>query len=249
MPFASIEEAIADIALGRFVVVVDDADRENEGDCIVAAEKVTPEALNFLEKNARGMVCVPMSSETLDRLQIGLMVDRNTDRYRTAFTVTVDAREGTSTGISVADQAITIKTLVSPQSRPEDLLRPGHVQPIRALDGGVLRRAGHTEASVDLARLAGLAPAGILCEIKRDDGNMARLPELETFSAAHNLKLVSIADLIRYRRRTEKLIKRVAEFRLPTTYGEFRGYAYESNVDPNPYVALVMGDIEPETPT
>ena len=249
MPFASIEEALQDIALGRFVVVVDDEDRENEGDCIMAAEKITPEALNFLEKNARGMVCVPMASEMLEKLQIALMVDRNTDRYRTAFTVTVDAREGTTTGISVADQAVTIRALVEPATRPEDLLRPGHVQPIRALDGGVLRRTGHTEASVDLARLAGLAPAGVLCEIKRDDGNMARLPDLEEFSASHGLKLISIADLIRYRRRTEKLIHRVAEFRLPTAYGEFKGVAYESSVDPNPYVALVMGEIDPERPT
>ncbi|MDQ2731969.1 MAG: bifunctional 3,4-dihydroxy-2-butanone-4-phosphate synthase/GTP cyclohydrolase II [Armatimonadota bacterium] len=249
MPFASIEEAVADIALGKFVVVVDDAERENEGDCIMAAQKVTPAALNFLERHARGMVCVPMAPELLDRLAIPLMVERNTDRYRTAFTITVDARMGTTTGISVEDQAVTISKLVAPESRPEDLLRPGHVQPILAMNGGVLKRAGHTEASVDLARMAGLSPAGILCEIKNDDGSMARGPDLERFCAEHDLKFINIADLIRYRRRSEKLVKREAVFRLPTSYGEFRGYAYESSVDPNPYVALVMGEIDPDVPT
>ncbi|HET6385524.1 MAG TPA: bifunctional 3,4-dihydroxy-2-butanone-4-phosphate synthase/GTP cyclohydrolase II [Armatimonadota bacterium] len=248
MPFAAIEEAVEEIAAGNIVIVVDDADRENEGDCVMAAEKVTPAALNFLEKHARGMVCVPMSSEILDRLQIPLMVERNTDRYRTAFTITVDARDRTTTGISVHDQAITILTLVSPRSRPDDLLRPGHVQPIRALNGGVLRRAGHTEATVDLSHLAGLSSAGILCEIKNEDGSMARLPDLEHFAQTHHMKIVSIADLIRYRRRTEKLVQRVAEFRLPTTYGEFHGYAYHSSVDSNPYIALVMGPLDPAAP-
>ena len=249
MPFIAIEEALEEIASGRFVVVVDDADRENEGDCVMAAERVTPKDLNFLELNARGMVCMPMDPEILDRLQVPLMVERNTDRFRTAFTVTVDARDNTSTGISVADQAATIRAMVSPLSRPEDLLRPGHVQPIRAMAGGVLRRAGHTEASTDLARLAGCAPAGILCEIKNRDGSMARLPQLVEFCQEHSLKLISIADLIRYRRRTEKLITIVAEFRLPTNYGQFQGYVYESSVDPNPYVALVMGEVSAQKPT
>ena len=249
MPFASIDEALIDIRAGKFVVVVDDEDRENEGDCVMAADRTTPQALNFLERYARGMVCVPLTPEILDHLQIPLMVERNTDRYRTAFTVTVDAREKTTTGISVQDQAATIGILVSPNSRADDLLRPGHVQPIRAMPGGVLRRTGHTEASVDLARLAGRSPAGILCEIKNEDGSMARLPQLVEFCASHGLRMISIADLIRYRRRTEKLIRCAAVFRLPTQYGEFRGYAYESSVDPNPYLALVMGDIDPERPT
>jgi 3,4-dihydroxy 2-butanone 4-phosphate synthase/GTP cyclohydrolase II len=195
------------------------------------------------------MVCVPLAPQILDRLQIPLMVERNTDRYRTAFAVTVDGRRNTTTGISVQDQAETIRTLVSPASRPEDLLRPGHVQPIRAVNGGVLRRAGHTEAAVDMARLAGLAPAGILCEIKREDGSMARLPDLELFCERHGFVLISIADLIRYRRRTEKVVRCEAVFRLPTRYGEFRGYAYESSVDPTPYIALVLGEIDPEMPT
>jgi 3,4-dihydroxy 2-butanone 4-phosphate synthase/GTP cyclohydrolase II len=246
MAFASVEDAVADVAAGRMVVVVDDEDRENEGDLVMAASAVTVEALNFMETHARGWICVPMTAERLRQLDLPLMVDRNTARLQTAFTVTVDARHGTTTGISCRDQVVTIKTLIDPAARPSDLLRPGHVRPLRAAPGGVLVRAGHTEATVDLARLAGRGEAGILCEIKREDGEMARLPELLEFAAKHGLRVLTIADLIRYRRRTEQLIERVATTRLPTRYGEFQAHAYRSAVDTKPYLALVMGEIAPE---
>lgn len=246
MAFATVEEALEAMAAGRMVVVVDDEDRENEGDLIMAAGKVTPEAINFMETHARGWVCVPLTAERLQQLDLPLMVDRNTARLQTAFTVTVDARHDTTTGISCRDQAVTIQALVDPESRPSDLLRPGHVRPLRAAPGGVLVRAGHTEASVDLARLAGFEPAAILCEIKREDGEMARLPELREFAARHGFPILTIADLIRHRRRTEKIIERVATTRLPTRFGEFLAHAYRSRVDTKPYLALVMGQIDPE---
>jgi 3,4-dihydroxy 2-butanone 4-phosphate synthase/GTP cyclohydrolase II len=246
MPFCNVEDAVADIREGRMIVVVDDENRENEGDLVMAAEKVTPEALNFMETHARGWICVPLTPERLEQLDLPLMVTRNTTRLGTAFTVTVDARDGTTTGISVADQAVTIRALVDPATRPGDLLRPGHVRPLRYHPGGVLRRAGHTEATVDLANLAGLTPGGILCEIKNADGSMARLPDLMEFAARHALRILTIADLIKYRRRTEKLVCRAASVNLPTAYGLFTAHAYESSVDPRAYLALVMGEIHPE---
>lgn len=241
--FSSIEDAIADIREGRFVIVVDDEDRENEGDLVMAAERVSPAAINFMETHARGWICVPMVGERLDALQLPLMVQDNTERHRTAFTVTVDAREGTTTGISAHDQAVTIRNLVDPVSGPRDFARPGHVRPLRARPGGVLSRAGHTEAAVDLARLAGLRPAGVICEIKNSDGSMARLPQLAEFAKKHGLRIATIADLISYRRRTEKLVRLEAKVRLPTPWGEFTAYGYECDLDHKPYVALVMGDI------
>jgi 3,4-dihydroxy 2-butanone 4-phosphate synthase / GTP cyclohydrolase II len=228
------------------LIVVDDENRENEGDLVMAAEKVTPEALNFMETHARGWICVPLEPERLEQLDLPLMVSRNTTRHGTAFTVTVDARHGTTTGISVQDQCRTIEALVDPATRPVDLLRPGHVRPLRYQPGGVLKRAGHTEATVDLPRLAGLMPAGILCEIKNADGSMARLPELMEFAARHAMRILTIADLIKYRRRTEKLVQRAVTVRLPTPYGEFLAHAYESSVDPRAYLALVMGEIQPD---
>jgi 3,4-dihydroxy 2-butanone 4-phosphate synthase/GTP cyclohydrolase II len=246
MAFSSVEDAVQDIREGRMLIVVDDENRENEGDLIMAAEKVTPEALNFMETHARGWICVPMTPERLEHLDLPLMVSRNTGRLGTAFTVTVDARHGTTTGISVQDQVQTIRTLIDPAARPADLLRPGHVRPLRYQPGGVLKRAGHTEATVDLARLAGLEPAGILCEIKNPDGSMARLPELMEFAARHGLRILTIADLIQHRRRTEKLVQRAATVQMPTPYGLFTAHAYESFVDPRAYLALVMGEIHPE---
>jgi 3,4-dihydroxy 2-butanone 4-phosphate synthase/GTP cyclohydrolase II len=246
MPFCTVEDALTDIREGRMLVVVDDEDRENEGDLIMAAEKVTPEALNFMETHARGWICVPMTPERLEQLDLPLMVSRTTARLGTAFTVTVDARHGTTTGISVADQVQTIRVMLDPATRPTDLLRPGHVRPLRYQPGGVLKRAGHTEATVDLAQMAGLTPAGILCEIKNPDGSMARLPELMEFAARHGLRILTIAELIKYRRRTEKLVSRAVSVRLPTPYGEFAAHAYESSVDPRAYLALVMGEISPD---
>jgi len=243
MPFATIEEALAEIRAGNFVIVVDDEDRENEGDLIMAAEFITPAAVNFLETHARGMLCVPMERERLHQLEIPLMVSDNTERYRTAFTVTVDAKGVTTTGISAADQAATIRKLADPKSHAEDFVRPGHVQPLMAEPGGVLHRSGHTEAAIDLARLAGLRPAATICEVKNPDGSMARLAELERFGADHGFKLITIADLIQYRRRTEKLVRRVATTTLPTPFGAFTAHAYESLVDTNPYLALTLGDV------
>ena len=243
MPFASIEEALAEMRAGNFVIVVDDEDRENEGDLVMAGEFVTAAAVNFVETHARGMLCVPMEQEQLRALEIPLMVAHNAERYCTAFTVTVDAKGVTSTGISAADQAATIRKLADPKARAEDLVRPGHVQPLMAEPGGVLHRSGHTEAAIDLARLAGLKPIATICEIKNLDGSMARLPELERFAADHGFKLATIADLIRYRRRTEKLVRRVATTTLPTPFGDFTAHAYESLVDTNPYLALTLGDV------
>jgi 3,4-dihydroxy 2-butanone 4-phosphate synthase/GTP cyclohydrolase II len=241
--FATIPEAIDDIARGRIVIVVDDADRENEGDLIVAAEKVTPETIAFMVRYTSGVICMPVLGERLDELRIPLMVAANTDHQGTAFTVSVDARRGVTTGISAADRAMTIRTVIDPGTQPEDVLRPGHIFPLRYREGGVLRRAGHTEAAVDLARLAGLYPAGVLCETVNDDGTMARLPDLARFAKEHDLRLISIADLIEYRRRREVLVERVATATIPTSWGEFRTYAYESVVDGRTHVALVLGEI------
>lgn len=249
MTLANISEIIKDVKAGKFIILVDDEDRENEGDMIIAAEKITPEAINFMAKNARGLICMPIIEKRLNELNIPMMVGENTARHGTAFTVSVDAKiRGVTTGISAHDRAETIKAIIDPATKPQDLGRPGHIFPIRAREGGVLVRAGHTEATVDLARLAGLYPAGVLCEIMNEDGTMARLPQLEILVAKFNLKIASIADLIEYRRRHEKLVQRVAETVLPTKYGEFKTIAYKSEVDPDEHVALVMGDISGESP-
>ena len=248
MGIASIAEAIEDIRAGRFVIIVDDEDRENEGDLAMAAEKVTAEAINFMAKHARGLICLPIIGTRLDELRIPLMVQDNTSRHCTAFTVSIEAKHRVSTGISAADRAETIKAVLDPSTKPEDLVRPGHTFPLLAREGGVLGRAGHTEAIVDLARLAGLYPAGIVCEIMNDDGSMARLPELEVMSDRFGIKIVTIADLIAYRRRHEKLVHRVAEAKLPSKYGEFTAIAYRSDIDPDEHLALVMGDLSVEEP-
>ncbi|MBM2825925.1 MAG: 3,4-dihydroxy-2-butanone 4-phosphate synthase [Dehalococcoidales bacterium] len=242
MGLASIEEAIKDIKAG------DDEDRENEGDLIIAAEKITPEAINFMATHGRGLICVPLTGKRLDELHIPMMVTDNTSKYTTAFTVSVEARYGTSTGISAADRARTVQVMLDPKTKPEDLLMPGHMFPLRARDGGVLVRTGQTEAAVDLARLAGLYPAGVLCEIMNEDGTMARMPQLEIIAEKLGLKIISVADLITYRRRHEKLVHRVAEAKLPTTYGEFTAMAYKSDIDADEHVALVMGDISTSEP-
>ena len=243
MGFDSIDRAVAEVAAGRPVLVVDDADRENEGDLVFAAELATPELLAFMIRYTSGVICVPMEGAALDRLQIPLMAPHNTERMRTAFTVSVDAREGVSTGISAADRARTIRLLAEPDTSAHDLTMPGHVFPLRYAEGGVLRRAGHTEASVDLARLAGLRPAAVICEVVNDDGTMKRLPDLVPFAAEHGLALVSIADLIAYRRRFETQVEKVAEARIPTRYGVFRGVGYRSTLDGREHVALVAGEI------
>ncbi len=248
MSLSSIAEAIEDIKAGKFVIVVDDEDRENEGDLVLAADKVTTEAINFMARHARGLICVPLTGKRLDELRIPMMVSENTSKFSTAFTVSVEAKYGVSTGISAADRAQTIKTLVDPLSKPEDIVRPGHIFPLRAKDGGVLVRAGHTEATVDLPRLAGLQPAGILCEIMNEDGTMARLPQLEVMAEKFGLKIVSVTDLIAYRRRHEKLVHRVAETKVPIKSGEFTALAYKSDIDPDEHLAMVMGDITAEGP-
>ena len=239
--FAPIEDAIAAIGRGEIAVVVDDADRENEGDLILAADMATPEQIAFFVRHTSGFICVAMTGERLDELEIPLMVQANTDAMGTALAVSVDAREGTTTGISAADRAATIRALVDPATRPDDFTRPGHMIPLRYHTGGVLRRAGHTEAAVDLARLAGRTPAGVLCEIVNEDGSMARLPDLDRFARRHGLLLVSIADLIAYRRRHEQLVHRVVEAAIPTPYGEFVAVGYESEMDGLQHVALVRG--------
>jgi 3,4-dihydroxy 2-butanone 4-phosphate synthase / GTP cyclohydrolase II len=241
--FDSIEDAVGEIQAGRLVIVVDDADRENEGDLIMAASNVTPEAIAFMVRHTSGVICMPVLGERLDALHIPLMVSDVTDPQRTAFTVSVDARDGTTTGISAADRATTIRAMVDPDTQPQDLARPGHVFPLRYRPGGVLKRAGHTEAAVDLAVLAGLYPAGVLCELVNEDGTMARLPNLVRFAREHGLKLISIADLIQYRRRRERLIQQVAEAKIPTEHGEFRAVAYESTVDGRVHVAMVLGEV------
>ncbi|MEA2477573.1 MAG: 3,4-dihydroxy 2-butanone 4-phosphate synthase / cyclohydrolase [Actinomycetota bacterium] len=241
MSLATIEQAIEEVAQGRMIIVVDDEDRENEGDIIVAAEKVTPEHINFMVRYCSGIICVPMEAERLKELHLPLMAPENSEAMGTAFTVSVDARDGTSTGISAEDRATTVTRLVDPDAAPLDFRRPGHVFPLRYVEGGVLRRAGHTEASVDLARLAGLSPAGTLCEVVNQDGTMARLPDLERFAEEHGLLIISIADLIAYRRRWEKLVSRTTEARIPTASGTFKAVAYESH-DGRMHVALVKGE-------
>ncbi len=242
-PFAPVEAAIAAMREGRIAVVVDDEDRENEGDFTVAAEKITPEIVNFMVTHGRGLVCLAMTPERLDALEIPLAVSVNSSARETAMCVPIDARGKTTTGISAADRAATILTAVAPGTRPQDLLRPGHISPLRARDGGVLVRAGHTEAAVDLARLAGLTPAGVICEIMTKKGSMARVPELSRLAKRYDLPLITIADLIQYRMRTERLVRRVASANLPTEYGEFRVHAYESLLNGETHVALVRGDI------
>ncbi len=248
MPLSTIPEAIEDIKRGKFVVVVDDEDRENEGDLVIAAEHVSAEAINFMAMYGRGLICMPIIGKRLDELQIPMMVQHNTSGFGTAFTVSVEARHGVTTGISAHDRAATVKALLNPATRPDDLARPGHMFPLRAAEGGVLKRAGQTEAAVDLARLAGLYPAGVICEIMNEDGTMARRPDLEAFSERHGVKIVSVAQLIDYRRHREKLVRQVASANLPTKYGDFDLYAYESLVDRGEHLAMVMGDVHDGEP-
>ena len=248
MGLSSIPEAIEDIKAGKFVIIVDDEDRENEGDLALAAEKVTAEAINFMTLHARGLICLPIIGKRLDELRIPLMVGENTSRFSTAFTVSIEAKHRVSTGISASDRAETIKAVIDPATKAEDLARPGHMFPLQAREGGVLVRAGHTEAIVDLTRLAGLYPAGVICEILNKDGTMARLAQLEPFSEEYGIKIVSVADLIVYRHRYEKLVHQVAEAKLPTSYGEFTAIAYRSDIDPDEHLALVMGDISTKEP-
>ena len=249
-PFTDVETAIAEIRAGRMIVVVDDEDRENEGDLTLAAEKVTPEAINFMARYGRGLVCLAMTEERLEHLRIGPMTVENTSQYGTAFCEAIDAREGVSTGISAFDRSRTIKVAIDPATRPSDLARPGHVFPLRARKGGVLVRAGQTEASVDLARLAGMVPAGIICEIMKDDGTMARVPDLIEFCETHQMKMLTVAELIRYRMKHERYVHRVGEALVETRHGEFRLIAYESEVDGGEsHLALVRGDINnPDEP-
>ncbi len=248
MSLSTISEAIEDIKAGKFIIIVDNEDRENEGDLAMAAEKVTPEAINFMALHARGLICLPIIGKRLDELGIPLMVQENTSKHSTAFTVSIEAKHRVTTGISVSDRAETIRAVVDPRTSPEDLVCPGHMFPLRARDGGVLVRAGHTEAIVDLARLAGLYPAGVICEILKEDGSVARLPQLETIAQKYGLKIISIADLIAHRRRHEKLVYRIAEAKLPTNYGKFTAIAYKSDIDPDEHLALIIGDISTEEP-
>jgi 3,4-dihydroxy-2-butanone 4-phosphate synthase len=241
-PFDSVEDAIAAIGRGEIVVVVDDEDRENEGDLIMAAEFATEEKIAFFVNHTSGVICAPVTEERADELDLRLMVAENTEVMRTAFTVTVDLRAGTSTGISAHDRALTLRAMVDPQTTGADLARPGHIFPLRAREGGVLKRAGHTEAAVDLARMAGLKPGGVLCEIVKPDGTMARVPDLVEFCKEHGLVFISIADMVRYRRRHEKLVVRVSEARIPTDHGEFKAVVYESVLEPEQHIAFVMGD-------
>ena len=246
--FATIAEAIEEVRQGRIILVVDDEDRENEGDLVMAADKATPEAVNFMAKYGRGLICVPMMGERLDELEIGMMVSNNTAPMGTAFTVTVDARRGVTTGTSAYDRAVTIRTLVDPAMGPRDLTAPGHIFPLRAMPGGVLRRAGHTEAAVDLARLAGCYPAGVICEVLDDDGGMARLPQLTDLSRSYKLKMITIKALIEHRVRKEKLVRRIASAKLPTEFGEFMAYAYEASVESWAPLALVLGEVSGDAP-
>jgi 3,4-dihydroxy 2-butanone 4-phosphate synthase/GTP cyclohydrolase II len=243
-PFSTIEEGIAELAAGRMLIVVDDEDRENEGDLVMAAEKVTPEAVNFMARYGRGLICMPLTGDRMDSLGIPPMADENTSEQGTAFHCSIGAKGKITTGISASDRAVTITTAIADGTRPEDISMPGHVFPLRARPGGVLERAGHTEAAVDLARLAGLAPAGVICEIMNEDGTMARRPELEAFSAEHGLKMITVADLIRYRRRTERLVIQESKVQLPTRYGDFVGYGFRSLVDDRTHMALVVGDVD-----
>ena len=242
----TVDEAVDDIAAGKMVILVDDEDRENEGDLCMAAEKITPEAINFMAKHGRGLICLSLTPERVDELKLPMMTDDNTSAFGTAFTVSIEAKKGVTTGISAADRAKTIKTAVDPKTRAEDLSRPGHVFPLRSRPGGVLQRAGQTEGSVDLSRLAGLYPSGVICEVMSDDGTMARVPELIEFSRRHNLKIVTVKDLIKYRMRTERFVKRLATVKLPTTFGgDFTAIAYSNEIDSVVHIALVKGEIKP----
>jgi 3,4-dihydroxy 2-butanone 4-phosphate synthase/GTP cyclohydrolase II len=245
-PFATIEEALEDVRQGKFVVVVDAADRENEGDLTIAAQFATPEAVNFMATHGRGLICLCLTEERCDELGLRQMTDRNETPFNTAFTVTIEAREGVSTGISAHDRARTIQVAIDPSKGPEDLVQPGHVFPLRARPGGVLQRAGQTEAAVDLARLAGLNPAGVVCEIMKDDGTMARVPDLIEYCERHDLKMITVEDLIEYRRRTEKLVERMTSVRLPTAYGDFTAIAFRENLTGKHHVALVKGEVDGE---
>jgi 3,4-dihydroxy 2-butanone 4-phosphate synthase/GTP cyclohydrolase II len=248
MALATVKEAIEDTKAGKLVIIVDDEDRENEGDLAIAAEKVTPEAINFMAKHGRGLICMPVIGTRLDELRIPMMVQDNTSPYETAFTISVEAKHGTTTGISAHDRSTTIKTIIDPATKPEDIVKPGHVFPLRPRDGGVLVRAGQTEAIVDLAKMAGLYPAGVICEVMNEDGTMARMPQLEEMAKKHGIKIISVAQLIAHRRRYEKMVERVSEAFLPTKYGEFKIIAYKSTVDPDEHVAMVMGDINTDEP-
>jgi 3,4-dihydroxy 2-butanone 4-phosphate synthase/GTP cyclohydrolase II len=242
-PFARIEDAVAAVRDGKMIIIVDDADRENEGDLMIAAEKVTPEAINFMARYGRGLICLSMTPERLDELEIPLMVSQNSSRFDTAFCVPIEARDRTSTGISAADRAATVLTAIDPATRPADLLRPGHMFPLRSRTGGVLVRTGQTEASVDIARIAGLNPSGVICEVMNEDGTMARVPDLAKVAKKHGLLMVTVADLINYRMTTESLVKRAASAKMPTDYGDFRVHAFESQVDNQTHIALVRGEI------
>ena len=249
MPVISIEQAIEDIRQGRMVILVDDEDRENEGDLTMAAEQVTPEAINFMAKYGRGLICLPMSGEMVDQLELPLMVENNTSRFHTGFTVSIEAKRGVTTGISAADRATTIRTAVADAARPGDLVRPGHIFPLRAKNGGVMVRAGQTEGAVDLARLAGLKPAGVICEIMDEDGTMARMPTLETFSETHGIGICTIADLIEYRMTKESFVHPAAETIIPTSIaGEFRAVVFENDIEDVLHIALIKGTIDPERP-
>lgn len=243
MPLSPIPEIIADVKAGRFIIIVDDENRENEGDLAVAAEKITPDAINFMASHARGLICLPIIGKRLDELRIPPMVHENTSKFTTAFSVSIEAKNRTTSGISTFDRAATVKVVLDPKTRTDDIARPGHMFPLRAREGGVLVRAGHTEAIVDLARMAGLYPAGVICEILNQDGTMARLPQLENIAEKFGIKIASIADLITYRRKNERLVQRVAEAKFPTKYGDFTIIAYKSTVDPDEHIALVKGDI------
>ena len=248
MTLATIQEAVEDIRAGKFLIIVDDEGRENEGDLAIAAEKVTPQAINFMARYGRGLICIAMTGERLDDLRIPMMVHDNTSKFASPFTVSVEARHDVTTGISARDRALTVKALIEPATKPDDISRPGHMFPLRARDGGVLVRAGHTEAVVDLVKIAGLYPAGVICEVMSEDGTMARLPELESIAAAHDIKIISVAQIIAYRRLHEKLIRRVAEASLPTRYGDFLAVAYKSAIDPDEHVALIRGELDGDRP-
>ncbi len=248
MPIISIEDALNDIKAGKMVILVDDEDRENEGDLTIAAEKVTPEAINFMARYGRGLICLSMTSELVDRLNLPMMVENNTSPFNTGFTVSIEARRGVTTGISAADRATTILTAIADNTKPADLVRPGHVFPLRARKGGVMVRAGQTEGSVDLARLAGLKPAGVICEIMDEDGTMARMPSLEEFSRQHNIGICTIADLIEYRMRTESFVHRAVETVIPTAAGDFKIVVYENDVEDLHHIAMIKGTIDPAKP-
>ncbi len=247
MSLSNIEEVLEDLRQGKIVILVDDENRENEGDLTIAAEKVTPEAINFMAKNGRGLICLALAPTIIDKLQLSPMVHDNRSPYKTAFTTSIEARAGVTTGISAADRAHTVLTAVAENAKPEDLVQPGHIFPLRARRGGVLFRTGQTEGSVDLARLAGLRPAAVICEIMNDDGTMARMPDLEIFAKQHGLKIASVADIIKYRMRTESFVHKAAETTLPTPFGEFRAVCYVNDIDDYEHMALIKGNIDPET--